>query len=112
MSILNRNLAFDSEIYERRADICKVLANPIRLRILDLIHRGTCSVSELRRELRISEANLSQHLGVLKGAGMVVTRREGKHTRCYLPIPETKKICDVMSDVLRAQVKNDQRFGG
>src|SRR5262249_35163174 len=67
--------------------------------------------SELHERLGISEANLSQHLAVLRGAGVIATRRTGKQVHCYLAIPEVKQACALISDVLRAQVKNGQRLG-
>jgi DNA-binding transcriptional ArsR family regulator len=101
----------EEELYERRAGICKAFANPIRLKILDLVAKRARPVSELHQRLQISVANLSQHLAVLKAAGVIATRRTGKQVHCYLAIPEVKQACALISDVLRAQVKNGQRLG-
>ncbi len=101
----------EEELYQRRAGICKAFANPVRLKILDLVAQRARPVAELHERLGISEANLSQHLAVLRGAGVITTRREGKQVRCYLAIPEVKQACALISDVLRAQVKNGQRLG-
>lgn len=100
----------EEELYERRAGICKAFANPVRLKILDLVAKRTCPIAELHRQLGISEANLSQHLAVLKAAGVVGTRRTGKQVQCFLAIPEVKEACALISDVLRAQVKNGRRL--
>lgn len=107
----SRKPEWEEELYERRAGICKAFANPVRLKILDLVARRTRPVSELHQRLGISEANLSQHLAVLRGAGVIATRRTGKQVVCYLAIPEVKQACALISDVLRAQVKNGQRLG-
>ena len=48
---------------------------------------------------------------VLRGAGVIATRRTGKQVHCYLAIPEVKQACALISDVLRAQVKAGQRLG-
>lgn len=107
----NGSRQLEEELYERRAGICKAFANPLRLKILDLVAQRSRPVSELRQRLGISEANLSQHLAVLRGAGVIATRRTGKQVHCYLAIPEVKQACALISDVLRAQVKNGQRLG-
>ena len=107
----NGNRQLEEELYERRAGICKAFANPVRLKILDLVAQRSRPVSELHQRLGISEANLSQHLAVLRGAGVIATRRTGKQVQCYLAIPEVKQACALISDVLRAQVKNGQRLG-
>ena len=107
----NWNRRLEEELYERRAGICKAFANPVRLKILDLVAQRSRPVSELHQRLGVSEANLSQHLAVLRGAGVIATRRKGKQVQCYLAIPEVKLACALISDVLRAQVKNGQRLG-
>jgi len=100
----------DEELYERRAAICKAFANPIRLKILDLVGRKAYPIAELRRRLGVSEANLSQHLAVLKGAGIIATSRTGKRVFCYVAIPEVKQACSLVCDVLRAQLHNGRRL--
>lgn len=104
----NKNNGFDAEIYDKQVSICKAFANPTRLRILDLIAERECPTSDLHERLSISQANLSQHLAVLKGAGVVTTRREGKQVYCHLAIPEVKQACQLIRNVLRAQIRNEQ----
>jgi len=104
------NRKLEDELYEKRAGICKAFANPVRLRILDLVAKRARSVSDLHQRLGISEANLSQHLAVLKAAGVVATQRTGKQVHCYLAIPEVKQACALISDVLRAHIRNGQRL--
>jgi DNA-binding transcriptional ArsR family regulator len=87
----NRSRNLENKLYERRAGTCKALVNPVRLKIIDLIDNRTSAVSELLRELGISEANLSQHHAVLEAAGIVGTRRDGKRIHCYLSIAKAKK---------------------
>jgi ArsR family transcriptional regulator len=100
----------ENEIFERQVLICKAFANPTRLRILDLIALGPWSASELQQELSISKANLSQHMTVLKAAGVVATRREGKQVYFSLAIPEVKRACHLIRDVLRAQIRSERRL--
>lgn len=90
--------------------ICKAFANPVRLRILDLIAQRPYAAAELQKELSISKANLSQHMTVLKAAGVVSTHREGKQVYCSLAIPEVKQACHLIRDVLRAQIRSGQRL--
>ena len=103
--------ALEDEIYERQVGICKAFANPTRLRILDMIATHEQTGARLQRQLGISTANLSQHLSVLKSAGVIVTRREGKTLHCSLAIPEVKQACQLIRNVLRAQLRNGRRLG-
>jgi ArsR family transcriptional regulator len=98
--------AHDWEIFERQSRICKAFANPIRLYILHQLGKRDWSVTELQKMLGISVPNISQHLAILKAAGIVVTRREGKHVYCSLPIPEVKQACELIQNVLRRQIKD------
>ena len=68
------NREADDQIYEMQVRICKSFANPTRLRMLDLLARREYSVSDLQTELGITAPNVSQHLSILKGAGVVATR--------------------------------------
>ncbi len=95
-------------LYERQVGICKAFANPTRLRILDLVAHGPQSATDLHQRLAISKANLSQHLAILKAAGVLSSYREGKHVYCELAIPEVKQACALVRDVLRAQIRKDR----
>jgi len=60
------------------SDLLKALANPNRLSIVCLLLEGERSVSDLEHELGIHQPTLSQQLGELREAGMIVPRREAK----------------------------------
>jgi len=97
-------------VYERQAQICKAFANSVRLKILDQVSRGECSASTLQDTVRISKANLSQHISILKSAGIISTRRDGKHLYYTLTIPEVKEACQLIRKVLYAQVEADRKM--
>jgi DNA-binding transcriptional ArsR family regulator len=93
------------EIFERQATICKAFANPIRLEMLGLLGSGEWVVGDLQKQLGISKANMSQHIAVLKTAGVIETRRDGKQFFCALTLPEVKQACELIHNVLRAQIR-------
>ena len=93
----------DFRIYERQAQICKAFANPVRLVILDLVSRGEVKSADLQEALGITKPNLSQHLTVLRTAGVIVLRREGKQVFCSLAMPEVKQACEIVHKVLMSQ---------
>ncbi len=61
----------------RAASIARALADPKRLCVLERLAEGEQSVSELSREVGCQVPNMSQHLSVLRSAGLVQSRREG-----------------------------------
>jgi ArsR family transcriptional regulator len=62
---------------EIKAELFKALAHPARVRALEVLCEGERTVSELQPLVGIESSHLSQQLGVLRRAGLVVTRREG-----------------------------------
>ncbi|MEW6128757.1 MAG: metalloregulator ArsR/SmtB family transcription factor [Acidobacteriota bacterium] len=97
--------ATDQILYEMQANICKAFAHPTRIQILDLLGNGEMGVSELIEKLNASKTNVSQHLAILKSAGVLKTRRVGKQIYCSLAIPEVKQACQLIGKVLKAQIE-------
>lgn len=102
--------AVDDEIFERQAVICKAFAHPTRLRLLQLLGAGEWSMADLQQELDITKANLSQHVTILRSAGVVATRREGKHVLCSLAMPEVKQACGLIQQVLKGQLRQSRKL--
>lgn len=100
----------DIEIFERQARICKAFAHPGRLQILELLGQKELCVSDLQEALGISKANISQHLSILKSAGVIATRREGKQIYCSLAMLEVKQACQLIRKVLQAQIAASHRL--
>jgi ArsR family transcriptional regulator, virulence genes transcriptional regulator len=63
--------------YQRTAVIGRALADPKRLCVLESLAGGELSVSELAGRVACQIPNMSQHLAVLRSAGLVSTRRDG-----------------------------------
>lgn len=99
-----------SEIYDRQAVIYKAFANPTRLHLIDLLTKSDKWSAELQASLGISKANLSQHLAILKAAGVVSTHREGKHLSCGISMPEVKQATALIRTMLKSQVRENRRW--
>ncbi|HUA61017.1 MAG TPA: metalloregulator ArsR/SmtB family transcription factor [Verrucomicrobiae bacterium] len=100
----------DEQVFELQVRICKAFANSTRLRMLDLLAKGEYTVSDIQAALGITLPNVSQHLAILRGAGVVTTRREGKQIYCSLTMKEVKEACQLIRDVLRAQLRNGRKL--
>jgi len=61
----------------RAAAIARALADPKRLCVVERLADGERSVSDLSRDIGCQVPNMSQHLSVLRSAGLVVSRRDG-----------------------------------
>lgn len=100
----------EDQIFEMQVRICKAFANGTRLRMLDLLAKREHTVSDLQSALGITLPNVSQHLAILKAAGVVSTRRNGKQMYCSLTLPEVKEACQLIRNVLRAQLRNGRKL--
>jgi DNA-binding transcriptional ArsR family regulator len=95
----------DSILYERRARICQVLADPKRLRLIDALREDAeRSVGELAESIGATYPNVSQHLNVMRDAGLVTSRRDGTNLYYRLAYPQITQACDIVTTVLRAQL--------
>ena len=102
----------DLRIYERQAAMCKAFANPLRLHLLDLLGKDERSCSELQEVLGITKANLSQHVAILRGAGIITTRREGQRVFCMIAVPEVEDACQVLRSVLLRRMQEEAKLAG
>ena len=74
-------------IHEQKALIYKALAHPLRVQMVELLAGGERNVSEIVEHVGAKEANTSRHLAVLKGAGVVGSRKEGLNVYYQLRLP-------------------------
>lgn len=88
------------KLYELHADICKTFSNPTRLEILYLLKEKELSVTEIIQETKLSQANVSQHLSLMKSREIVYSIRDGKNIYYKLSNPKIVKILDLVQEVL------------
>jgi DNA-binding transcriptional ArsR family regulator len=91
----------DDRIFELHAEVCKTLANPWRLKLIELLRDGERPLRELVEDVRSPLANVSQHLNLMKAAGVVEVRREGSRSFYRLANPKILKAFDLMREVLQ-----------
>ncbi len=64
--------------YEKNAEVLKILAHPVRIKILkELITRGACSVNQIVDILGIPQSTVSQHLSKMKSQKLIMSDRKG-----------------------------------
>lgn len=80
------------------ARLCKALAHPARVRLLKLLlSRDSCLCGELVDELPLAQSTVSQHLKILKAAGLVAGTLDGPRT-CYCVVPgRVRRLGDLLS---------------
>ncbi|MFV2064410.1 MAG: ArsR/SmtB family transcription factor [Chloroflexota bacterium] len=86
---------------QRFAEISHALADPKRLCVLEILARGERSVGDLSREASCHVPNMSQHLAVLRSAGLVHSRREGSTVFYRLTDPRILEAYRLIQSVAR-----------
>lgn len=96
------------ELYKMHAEMCKVFSNHIRLELLDLLRDREQSVSELMERTGLSQANVSQHLSIMKAKGIVISSRKGKNVHYSLANQKIIKAFDIMREVLAERLRHEE----
>jgi DNA-binding transcriptional ArsR family regulator len=78
------------------ADRFKILAEPMRLKILHALWDGERTVGELIASTRALQANVSKHLGILQQAGLVTRRKEGLNVYYRICDETVFELCEVV----------------
>jgi ArsR family transcriptional regulator len=86
---------------QRSAVIGKALADPKRLCVLESLADGEVSVSDLATRVACQVPNMSQHLAVLRSAGLVTTRREGSTVFYRLADPRVLEAFRLIQSIAR-----------
>lgn len=88
------------DLYRLHADVCKVLTDPKRLMLLDALRVGERSVGDLALAIGVALPNASQHLAVLRSAGLVEGRRVGTTVVYRLTEPAIAEACDIIHAIV------------
>src|SRR4030066_2141555 len=99
-----------NNIFVLHANICKTLANPRRLEIIDALRDDELTATQLVRKIHISKANLSQHMKILIKKGVVLSRRECLNVFYKLSDERITKACDLMREELIKNLEQNKNI--
>ena len=93
---------FNNEKLQYSTILMKALAHPLRLRILEYIDsQGVINVNKIYNTLQIEQSVTSQHLRLLKLAGVVISRKDGKYVHYNINYPILQKAEKAVNNFLR-----------
>jgi DNA-binding transcriptional ArsR family regulator len=82
----------------------RAIAEPMRVRLLDLLRDGELSVNELADGLGATQQNVSKHLAVLADAGMLVRRKEGNRVYYRIADAGVLALCEQVCGSVQSQL--------
>jgi len=100
----------EKELYKAHAEMCKVFSNPTRLELLNLLRSKQLSVTELTEQIGLSQANISQHLSIMKAKGIVESQRKGKNIYYRLTTPKMIKAFDIIREALIEKLQQSRKI--
>lgn len=89
-----------NELNQLHASVCKGLADPKRLLIIYTLREGERSVGEICEQLDLPQANVSQHLAVMRERGLVQARKDGQFVYYSLTTPKIVEAVDLLREVM------------
>jgi DNA-binding transcriptional ArsR family regulator len=92
------------ELAELIAARLRVIGDPMRIRILDLLRGGELSVGQITERLGTSQQNASKHLGMLLQAGIVGRRKEGTSSLYRVVDESIYELCEQVCGGLQQQI--------
>ncbi len=110
MNISKADRSVQRKIFQMQCSICKALAHPVRLQIVDRLSRGEAPAAELLAALEISKGNLSKHMSMLAGSGIVESLRRGRQMFYRLTDPEIHRACAIMRTILYNRLKRGEQL--
>ena len=87
-----------------KASVFQALAHPTRIAILEVLRDGELSAGAIQEKLTIEQANLSQHLAILRSRQLVSNRKEGNQVFYSIKNPVLAEVLDIMRRYYQAHL--------
>lgn len=95
----------NNNLNKLEAELFNVLAHPSRLEILELLKDGEACVCHIQAMLDQRQAYISQHLNVLRQAGLVTSRKDGLRVYYRICDPKLFEVMDKVKEILQSMGK-------
>lgn len=97
-------------LFEKQAEIAKAVAHPLRIAIIDFLRDGERCVCDIAEYVESERSNISRHLGLMVGAGVLSSRKEGLKVFYSLRTPCVVEFLGCATRVLKHQAKEHERL--
>jgi DNA-binding transcriptional ArsR family regulator len=91
-----RSAALDMDMLSRAARNLRVMAHPVRIKMIELLLAKPVPVGELAESVDLPAAAVSQHLNIMRAQGIVRARREGRQVFYEVIAPQAHALIDCL----------------
>src|SRR4030043_614545 len=100
----------EERVLELKAEILKALAQPTRLKILELLRNGEKCICEIVPAIKGEQSNISRHISLMQKSHLVTTRKGGVKVMVKVRDPRIFEILDTVGLFLRTQMQEQTRL--
>ena len=95
---------------ELKAEVLKAIAQPTRLKILELLRDGERCICEIVPAINGEQSNISRHISVLQKSHLITTRKDGVKVMVKVRDPRIFEILDTVGLFLKSQMEEQSRL--
>jgi ArsR family transcriptional regulator len=100
----------EERVLELKVEILKALAQPTRLKILQLLRNGEKCICEIVPAINGEQSNISRHISLMQKSNLVTTRKDGVKVMVKVKDPRVFEILDSISIMLRNQMSERSKL--
>lgn len=97
-------------LFEKQAEIAKAIAHPLRVAAVDFLKDGEKCVCDIAKHIESERSNVSRHLAVMVGAGVLSYRKEGLKVFYWLRTPCVVDFLGCATGVLKCQAQEHEKL--
>lgn len=100
----------EERVLEMKAEVLKALAQPTRLKILELLRNGERCICEIVPAINGEQSNISRHISLMQKSHLVTTRKDGVKVMVKVKDPKIFEILDSIGTVLKNRVSEQSKL--
>ena len=100
----------EERVLELKAEVLKALAQPTRLKILELLRNGEKCICEIIPAINGEQSNISRHISLMQKSHLVTTRKDGVKVMVKVRDPRIYDILDGIGLVLKRQILETEKL--
>jgi ArsR family transcriptional regulator len=108
--IYKEEIFMEERVLELKAEVLKALAQPTRLKILELLRNGERCICEIVPAINGEQSNISRHISLMQKSHLVTTRKDGVKVMVKVRDPKIFEIIDSVSLLLKRQILETGRL--
>jgi ArsR family transcriptional regulator len=110
ITVAEKRLTRERELYDIQANLCRSLAHPTRLAIIHYLIEEKMGVTRLAKIIGVSQANLSQHLAILRDLGVLRRSRHGTSVLYSVTDSRIVEACNLIRTMLEDRIAKQNRL--